>query len=97
MSRNKDLDPQRLNASWSGFWTSSTVTALPENFPAGYDGAMLDFWREQLDGDFSHILDLATGNGALDRSPDDYPTIRAVLREMPYSAHSSVTERVPRR
>lgn len=106
MRGNKGLDPERLNASWSKFWTTSTVTALPETFPAGYDGAMLDFWREQLDDDFGHIVDLATGNGALvwmahdiqmrrtrparitgidladidpftalNKSPDDYPTI----------------------
>ncbi len=65
MSRNKQLDPARLNASWSSFWTTSTVTALPETFPSGYDGAMLEFWTEQLDGEFGHIVDLATGNGAL--------------------------------
>jgi len=34
-------------------------------FPAGYDGAMLAFWKTQLDGAFEHIVDLATGNGAL--------------------------------
>ena len=65
MSRNKELDPERLNTSWSLFWMTPTVTALPENFPGGYDGAMLDFWAEQLDGEFGHIVDLATGNGAL--------------------------------
>ncbi len=26
---------------------------------------MLDFWREELDGEFNHIVDLATGNGAV--------------------------------
>jgi len=65
MSRNKELDAERLNSAWSQFWTSPTVTALPENFPDGYDGAMRDFWEEQLDGEFGHIVDLATGNGAL--------------------------------
>ncbi|MDH4023686.1 MAG: class I SAM-dependent methyltransferase, partial [Gammaproteobacteria bacterium] len=57
--------PERLNKSWSRFWTTPAVTALPETFPGGYDGAMLDFWEEQLDGEFGHIVDLATGNGAL--------------------------------
>lgn len=65
MSRNKQLDPERLNKSWSSFWTTPTVTALPETFPDGYDGAMLQFWEEQLAGEFGHIVDLATGNGAL--------------------------------
>lgn len=65
MSRNKDLDPERLNKSWSFFWQSPIATALPERFPANYDGPMLDFWRAQLDGRFDHIVDLATGNGAL--------------------------------
>ncbi len=123
MSRNKDLDPERLNASWSKFWTTSTLTALPETFPAGYDGAMLDFWREQLDGDFRHIVDLATGNGALvwiahdiqgrrekparitgvdladiepftalNKSPDDYPTISFIgktpVESLSFADHS---------
>lgn len=65
MSKNEELDPERLNASWSLFWTTPAVTALPEVFPDGYDGAMRDFWQEQLDGEFGHIVDLATGNGAL--------------------------------
>jgi ubiquinone/menaquinone biosynthesis C-methylase UbiE len=60
-----ETDAERLTASWSRFWTTSTITALPEMFPAGYDGAMLDFWTAQLDGEFGHIVDLATGNGAL--------------------------------
>lgn len=58
-------DPERLTASWSAFWTRPAITALPEVFPDGYDGPMVDFWQEELDGEFNHIVDLATGNGAV--------------------------------
>jgi len=50
---------------WSIYWTRPTVTSFGNIFPENYDGAILDFWKTQLQGEFRHVVDVACGNGAL--------------------------------
>ena len=52
--------------SWSLMWEDRSVTTFgPAAFPENYDGSILEFWKSQLTGEFSHVVDLACGNGAL--------------------------------
>ena len=52
--------------SWSVMWKNPTITTFgTTNFVENYDGAILEFWATQLQGEFNHVVDLACGNGAL--------------------------------
>lgn len=55
------LDPD----DWSGYWAKARVTTFSWQFDNNYDGEFLDFWRSQLSGNYTQIIDLACGNGAL--------------------------------
>lgn len=50
---------------WSIYWKRPTVTSFGDIFPRNYDGAILEFWKEQLAGEPDHVIDIACGNGAL--------------------------------
>lgn len=50
---------------WSPFWQAPTITSFGDLFPNNYDGTILDFWHDQLTGNYDHVVDLACGNGAL--------------------------------
>ena len=50
---------------WSLYWRRPTVTSFGDLFPENYDGAILEFWKTQLVGEFNHVVDIACGNGAL--------------------------------
>lgn len=52
---------------WSRYWEKGSMTTFVGGFDGNYDGEIRDFWIKALaalpaDG---HIIDLATGNGAL--------------------------------
>lgn len=52
---------------WSRFWQQGYITTFGASKAKNYDGVVREFWREifsSLERD-SHILDIATGNGAL--------------------------------
>ncbi len=51
--------------SWIPYWEKLQVTTFNDIFKDNYDDSILDFWQEQLQGNFQHIVDLACGNGAL--------------------------------
>lgn len=57
----KKPDPQ----DWSQYWKLPAITSFGNLFPDNYDGSMLEFWKEQLEGEFNHVVDVACGNGAL--------------------------------
>lgn len=51
---------------WTLYWEESgDVTTCSVGADEGYDGDYIDFWREQIDGQYTPIIDLACGNGAL--------------------------------
>ena len=54
-------DPQ----NWSPYWQRQTLTSFGDFFPDNYDDSILEFWKNELDGSFNHIVDVACGNGAL--------------------------------
>ena len=57
---------KKLDAKyWSPFWRNPTITSFGHLFPENYDGAMLEFWRQQITAGTRELLDLACGNGAL--------------------------------
>ncbi len=52
--------------SWSTMWENPSITTFGwGDFAENYDGAILEFWKSQLNGEFNQVLDLACGNGAL--------------------------------
>ena len=58
----KKIDAQ----SWSFMWQANSLTTFGStDFVENYDGAILEFWQSQLQGELSHVVDLACGNGAL--------------------------------
>ena len=63
---------KKLDAKiWSHSWQSPRLTSFGADLPNNYDGAFLEFWKQQLQGKFSHVVDLACGNGALTWISDD--------------------------
>lgn len=50
---------------WSKYWKEGTITTFGNAFASNYDGEFLDFWKQQLEGQTGHIIDLCCGNGAL--------------------------------
>ena len=59
---------ERLSSEqWTRFWEKGTPTTFFGNFDKNYDGKIAEFWNSQFEQvpDNGHILDLATGNGAL--------------------------------
>ncbi|MEH6591106.1 MAG: class I SAM-dependent methyltransferase [Halioglobus sp.] len=51
---------------WSALWRNNIVTSFGTTmFADNYDKEALEFWRQQLVGDYEHVVDLACGNGAL--------------------------------
>ncbi len=56
------LDPR----NWDNFWKRANVTSMEgADFQGNYDLEILDFWKSQLGWKIEHLVDLATGNGAL--------------------------------
>ncbi|MEH6591246.1 MAG: methyltransferase domain-containing protein [Halioglobus sp.] len=56
----------RLNPQdWKSFWNNATVTSMSGGHAEGYDAEILEFWESNISGSYSHIIDLACGNGAL--------------------------------
>lgn len=62
---NEPVDSRRR--AWSSYWASGALHSCGTDRQRNYSGAVDDFWRYALDGVRSgeHILDVATGNGAL--------------------------------
>ncbi len=59
---------ERLTSEqWTRFWEKGTPTTFFGSFDKNYDGKIAEFWNSQFDNlpDHAHVLDLATGNGAL--------------------------------
>lgn len=50
---------------WEKYWQNRWVTSFAEQFPENYDGAIREFWQQQLIGDLDEVVDVACGNGAL--------------------------------
>jgi len=47
-------------------WEAPSVTTFGStDFVENYDGAILEFWKSQLQGELNQVIDLACGNGAL--------------------------------
>ncbi|MFV8816200.1 class I SAM-dependent methyltransferase [Haliea sp. E17] len=56
------LDPR----NWDNFWKRANVTSMEgADFRGNYDLEILDFWKNQFSKGADHVVDLATGNGAL--------------------------------
>ena len=58
----------RLSAEqWSEYWRKGTITTFHGRFGQNYDGKVRDYWHGILDRlpTGAHIVDLATGNGAI--------------------------------
>lgn len=54
-------------AQWSRYWERGTVTTFHGRFEGNYDGTVKEYWHERF-ADLpagAHVVDLATGNGAL--------------------------------
>jgi len=52
---------------WSDYWSRGSLTSLPQDFSANYDGEVAAFWKgafSELD-DAGRMIDLCTGNGAI--------------------------------
>ncbi len=62
-----DGPKQQTADQWSRFWESGSLTTFIGRFADNYDGDVMGFWflefRKLPDG--AHVVDLATGNGAL--------------------------------
>ena len=59
---------RRMNREeWSKFWEKGTLTAFEGQFDNNYDGPIAEFWQHifNLLPSHSHLVDFATGNGAL--------------------------------
>jgi ubiquinone/menaquinone biosynthesis C-methylase UbiE len=54
-------------AAWSAYWANGTLHSLSGSFSGNYGGALEHFWLNvfRLLPANSHVLDIATGNGAL--------------------------------
>lgn len=56
-----------MHNHWSAYWARGTLTSLPEDFPANYDGEVASFWQQifsKLEG-LTDLLDVCTGNGPI--------------------------------
>lgn len=52
---------------WSAYWAAGSLTSLPADFAANYDGEIAEFWRRQF-ADVpagGSVLDVCTGAGAI--------------------------------
>lgn len=57
---------KKLSAeTWSHGWQFPRLTSFGSSLPDNYDGAFLEFWKQQAEGEYGHVIDLACGNGAL--------------------------------
>ncbi len=52
---------------WSDYWSRGSLTSLPQDFAANYDGEVAGFWQQVFRGvpEQGRIIDLCTGNGAI--------------------------------
>ena len=52
---------------WSDYWSRGSLTSLPQDFAANYDGEVAEFWQGAFSGldDTGRMIDLCTGNGAI--------------------------------
>jgi ubiquinone/menaquinone biosynthesis C-methylase UbiE len=57
------LNPQ----DWKDLWDRRFQTSIEID----YDAEILDFWKQHIIGDISHLVDMACGNGALSWIADD--------------------------
>ncbi|MCB1702893.1 MAG: class I SAM-dependent methyltransferase [Halioglobus sp.] len=58
----KKLNPQE----WTRFWDeSAAITTFGTHTHKNYEFQILEFWQQQLSGNFEQVVDLACGNGAL--------------------------------
>jgi ubiquinone/menaquinone biosynthesis C-methylase UbiE len=58
----KKLNPQE----WTRFWDeSASITTFGSHTDKNYEFQLLEFWQNQLSGNFEKVVDLACGNGAL--------------------------------
>jgi ubiquinone/menaquinone biosynthesis C-methylase UbiE len=51
---------------WTNLWNNNIVTSFGATmFSNNYDHEVVDFWQQELQGSYKHVVDLACGNGAL--------------------------------
>jgi ubiquinone/menaquinone biosynthesis C-methylase UbiE len=50
---------------WSQGWQDPKLTCFGASMPNNYDGSFLEFWKQQADYAYGHVIDLGCGNGAL--------------------------------
>ncbi len=59
---------------WSHYWSSGSITSLPQDFRENYDGEILNFWHKEFSAQVNNasILDVCTGNGAIAIMAQEY-------------------------
>lgn len=59
--------PRLTSDQWSQYWRDASVTTFARQFNANYDGEFAAYWNARFAAlpTHAHIVDLATGNGAI--------------------------------
>lgn len=68
------MQTQQERGHWSNYWQSGSLTSLPQDFSALYDGEIGQFWEQhfaKLEAG-SAVLDLCCGNGAIALAAAEY-------------------------
>lgn len=66
MNFKKEMAIVRLReGDWSQFWQGSTITTFQGVYGENYTGEIRQFWQRHLSSEYSSIVDVACGNGAL--------------------------------
>lgn len=57
----------RQSDHWSDYWSRGSLTSLPQDFAANYDGELADFWHAVFRTlpENGSMIDVCTGNGAI--------------------------------
>ncbi len=58
---------EHRRTAWSRYWKQDVLHSLPGSFTGNYEGAIARFWQRNFEalGPQHHVLDIATGNGAI--------------------------------
>lgn len=78
MTKNATTGP------WSRLWDMGVLHSCANGIQGNYDGAILEFWQRQFDNldDFSRVVDIGTGNGALLLLARESSMVRGIKLDM---------------
>lgn len=60
-------DKSKDNSQWDRYWSYGNIHSFSQVAGGNYEGTVAEFWRSRFErlADGSHVLDIATGNGAV--------------------------------